>query len=111
MILDGNMSNGKAIGTVEDLLESVGKDAAPPEGLSPELLALWHTKKGNWEDAHNVAQDIESAWGSWMHGHLHLIEGDVGNAGYWYNRARKPAGSVAGLEEEWRALAGEVLED
>ena len=102
----GSMS---AIASVEDLLKSVEEDAEPPEGLSPELLSLWHTKKGNWDAAHDVAQDIGSAWGSWMHAHLHLIEGDIGNAGYWYNRAGKPAGNVAGLEAEWRALAEEAL--
>ncbi len=95
--------------TVEDLLKSVADDAEPPEGLSPELQALWYTKKGKWEEAHNVAQDIPGKWGSWMHAQLHLIEGDVGNASYWYHRAGKPVGSLERLDEEWRALAEEAL--
>ena len=103
------LSDGNSIESIDDLLASVDADSAPPAGLSEELRALWHTKKGNWEEAHNIAQDISSSWGSWMHGHLHLIEGDRGNAGYWYSRAGKPAGTVEGLDAEWRALAAEAL--
>jgi hypothetical protein len=103
------VSTGKNIATVDALLESAKNDSAPPTGLSEELQALWHTKKGNWEEAHGIAQEISSSWGSWMHAHLHLIEGDRGNAGYWYARAGKQAGTVEGLEAEWRALAGEIL--
>ncbi len=98
-----------AIGSVDELLASVEARDTPPEGLSEELRALWFTRKGDWEAAHTVAQDIESSWGSWMHAHLHLIEGDIGNAGYWYRRAGKPAGTVAGLTQEWRQLAEAVL--
>ena len=26
----------------------------------------------------------------WVHAHLHRVEGDLGNAGYWYRRAGRP---------------------
>ncbi|MFV1995572.1 MAG: hypothetical protein ACC661_09050 [Verrucomicrobiales bacterium] len=95
--------------SVEDLLASVAEHQAPPADFSQELKALWLTKKDRWKEAHEVAQEIESAWGSWMHAHLHLIEGDIGNAGYWYTRAGKPAGSRETLDSEWRALAEAIL--
>jgi len=73
--------------TVNELLESTQKESAPPAGLSPELQSLWLTKTDNWEAAHKIAQEIDSPMGSWIHAHLHVIEGDLANAAYWYNRA------------------------
>ena len=54
---------------------------------------------GDWDGAHAVAQDDDSADGAWVHAHLHRVEGDLGNAGYWYRRAGKPVAS-GDLEKE-----------
>jgi len=89
------------IQTASELEVSAKSDAAPPGDLSLELTALWHAKAGDWEASHNIAQDIETELGFWIHAHLHLIEGDIGNAGYWYNRARRPAGDSGDLDREW----------
>lgn len=95
--------------TVEELLASVSNDAEPPEGLSPELSALWWTKKNRWQEAHEVAQDIDTPLGSWIHALLHAIEGDMGNAGYWYNRAGRPAIQPEQIDAEWENIAGHIL--
>jgi hypothetical protein len=43
---------------------------------------------GNWDAAHKIAQeDEEDATSCWIHAVLHKIEGDAGNARYWYRRA------------------------
>jgi len=94
---------------VESFLQSATGDSSPPDGLSPEALSIWHIKAGNWEASHDIAQDIDSSMGSWIHAHLHLIEGDIGNAGYWYSRAGKPARKPAEIEAEWLELATAVL--
>lgn len=39
------------------------------------LLALWWDAKGDWERAHEVAQDIAGADGAWVHAYLHRKEG------------------------------------
>ena len=85
---------------------TVAHDAAPPPGASLALQALWHDARGDWERAHACAQDNHGRDGSWVHAYLHRKEGDLGNAGYWYNRAGKsmPAPSVT-LESEWNAIA------
>ena len=95
--------------SIEELAASVAHDSEPPAELGPECKALWHAKAGNWEDAHNIAQDIETSLGSWIHAHLHLIEGDVGNAGYWYSRAGKRPGTSERLDEEWNEIAAAAL--
>ena len=91
--------------TVDELAASTENESRPPEGLSPECTALWHAKAGNWGDAHNIAQGIDTPLGSWIHAHLHLIEGDIGNAGYWYAKAGKPANTKSRIKEEWVELA------
>ncbi len=80
----------------------------PPEGLSDMLEALWWVRKGSWEKAHNLAQAREDATGAWIHAYLHRVEGDQGNAGYWYRRAGRPA-ATGGLDAEWRAIAAELI--
>jgi hypothetical protein len=64
---------------------------------------------GDWEAAHTVVQDDPSALAAWMHGIVHLLEGDASNARYWYGRAGRafPAsGDVTSEIAEARAAAG-----
>ena len=66
------------------------KEDAPSQSLSEPLQAMWYARKGDWETAHNIAQSIGTELGSWIHGYLHRVEGDLSNADYWYKRAGKP---------------------
>ena len=94
--------------TAAELKRSVATDSAPPGGLSPELKALWLAKKDRWEEAHNIAQDIHTPDGSWIHALLHLIEGDTGNAGYWYARAGRATRSISEIDAEWDRIAAHL---
>lgn len=87
---------------------ALAAERQPLDGLSPALLALWHDRRGDWEAAHRVAQDIDSPDGAWIHAYLHRKEGDAANAGYWYRRARQPV-SRDSLEAEWAAIATTLL--
>jgi len=95
--------------TPAQLKASAAIDAKPPEGLSCEAKSLWFTKKGDWESAHNIAQDIETPIGSWLHALLHLIEGDLGNARYWFIEAGRPVKKPSQIDERWDESAEEVL--
>ena len=81
---------------------------APPEGLSLALAALWWDAKGDWEKAHESAQQDEGPAGAWVHAYLHRKEGDPSNAAYWYQRAGKPVTSRS-LTEEWDEITASLL--
>jgi hypothetical protein len=51
------------------------------------IEALDALEEGDWDGAHEIAQNEPGADGSWLHAHLHRVEGDLPNAGYWYRRA------------------------
>jgi hypothetical protein len=78
------------------------------EGLQGALLALWWDSRGDWEQAHEVAQDVPGVDGAWVHAYLHRKEGDVANAGYWYRRAGRKVAS-GDLRAEWEAMVVELL--
>jgi hypothetical protein len=82
-------------------------DTSPPN-VSPALIALWHDARGDWEKAHDVAQDVDGDSGSWVHAYLHRKEGDLGNAGYWYRQARRPVANNA-LSDEWNGIVATLL--
>lgn len=90
--------------TFADFLQSIETDPTPPSELSPELKALWFTKADKWEAAHDIAQDIPSQMGSWIHALLHAIEGDFGNASYWFHRAGEPPITAAEIHQEWERI-------
>jgi hypothetical protein len=93
--------------TVKDFRISLEK-SLPPEGIAPALNALWYDGKGDWNKAHDIAQETHSTDGSWIHAYLHRKEGDDGNAAYWYSKAGKkfPANT---LEQEWEEIVAALL--
>ena len=79
-----------------------------PAGLPPLLEALWHAGKNDWDRAHDIAQDIPSTDGSWVHAYLHRVEGDQWNANYWYRRAGRSMPAYS-LDREWEELVRHFL--
>ena len=61
-------------------------------------------ENGDWEAAHNIAQKDESELGSWAHGIVHLMEGDLSNAAYWYKRAGREPAELSDIAQEVSAL-------
>jgi hypothetical protein len=83
-------------------------NAVPPKALAPELQALWWAGKGDWDKAHRIVMDEHSKAAAWVHAYLHRVEGDDGNAGYWYRQAQRKAATGA-LEQEWGAIVEALL--
>ena len=88
--------------------EEFQKSGNEPAGLAPALRALWHDAKGDWEEAHRIAQEDNSRESAWVHAYLHRKEGDLSNARYWYARAGKAA-YAGSLEDEWRETVSDLL--
>lgn len=82
--------------------------AADGNEFTGALLALWWDGQGDWQKAHEVAQEVSGADGAWVHAYLHRKEGDTANAAYWYRRAGRPVAS-GDLRNEWELIFGEML--
>jgi hypothetical protein len=84
-------------------------EATGAEAFEGPLLALWWDGRGNWEKAHEVAQDVDGPDGAWVHAYLHRKEGDASNAAYWYRRAGQPVAS-GDLRAEWEGMVTALLQ-
>jgi hypothetical protein len=73
-----------------------------PQAL--DLLAA-----GDWQQAHTIAQEDESKTGCWVHGIVHVLEGDPDNARYWYRRAGRPFPEAFSIESELSSLREALL--
>lgn len=65
--------------------------------------ALELARDGEWDQAHEIVQAHDDRLACLIHGYLHRVEGDLGNAAYWYRQANEPMPDNT-LEEEWTRL-------
>ncbi len=65
--------------------------------------ALELGRDGDWDGAHTIVQGIDETDSYWIHAYLHRKKGDLGNSGYWYNRAGKTMPEYE-LDQEWSEL-------
>ena len=67
------------------------------------VKALNYARQGKWDEAHRLVQSFSDRESCLIHGYLHRVEGDLGNARYWYNRANEKMPDNT-LEEEFKRL-------
>jgi hypothetical protein len=73
--------------------------------------ALRLLQEGDWRAAHEIVQeDEESRLSCWAHGIVHLMEGDVPNARYWYRVAGRVLRQDFSVEAEIAALSETLRE-
>jgi hypothetical protein len=70
---------------------------ASSDGLARALDFL---AAGEWEPAHKIVQEEKSTLGSWLHGIVHTIEGDLDNAQYWYRKAKREFPGPDAVQQE-----------
>lgn len=67
--------------------------------------AIEHLQAGNWQAAHEIVQrDEGSAFACWAHGIVHIMEGDLPNARYWYGEAKRVFPAKPSVDAEISAL-------
>jgi len=74
---------------------------------APRVLrsAVAHLENGDWRAAHEIVQkDEDSALSCWAHGIVHVMEGDLANARYWYREARRAFPENYSVPDEIAAL-------
>ena len=62
-----------------------------------------------YDKAHKIVMDEGGKDCAWVHAYLHRVEGDLGNARYWYGQAQRAVSSKS-LDAEWDAMARELLD-
>ncbi|NBO65684.1 MAG: hypothetical protein EBU88_12740 [Acidobacteria bacterium] len=77
--------------------------------LSVYLLALWYEKRGDWQRAHEIVQELNTEPAALIHAYLHRREGDDSNARYWYHQVGRQFPVELSLDEEWSLLATTLL--
>lgn len=88
-------------------------NSTPPADLTPPLQALWWLKKGGlvmgieWGKAHVICQQDEGNPDyDRVHALAHWIEGDEGNAAYWYRKIGTKR--AATIEAEWQRVVTDM---
>lgn len=77
-------------------------DAVLPAKL---LEAVDLAAAGDWQGGHEIVQEHEGhPLADWIHAVAHRMEGDLGNARYWYRRCGRPVPEGASFEDELREI-------
>jgi len=73
------------------------------------VRAVEHLEAGAWQQAHTIVQQNQSTLAAWLHGIVHILEGDLNNAQGWYRRAGRtfpgPEAVSAEISAARRAVA------
>lgn len=69
---------------------------------------LSHMRSGNWNEADNLVQEDDSLQAAWLHGILHIQEGDLEDAEYWYGKAERNFRNRGTLDEELKRFEAEI---
>jgi hypothetical protein len=78
-------------------------EAPGPLTRAVELLAA-----GQWQPAHEIVQKEHSPLAAWLHGIVHILEGDLRNARGWYERADRAFPGADAVQAEIAAARAAV---
>ena len=86
---------------------------ADSETIRAELMTgLDHALAGRWDEVHTIVQrHKESPVACWLHAVLHKVEGDAGNARYWYAKTHMDYERFPDAKVELRAIHHELTRE
>ena len=87
----------------KDFINTLNELSEPKVEWTIQLQALWYDKKGDWNKAHDLVDQLDDKDSAHVHAYLHRVEGDLWNAGYWYRQAGKKVFEGT-LSDEWDEL-------
>jgi hypothetical protein len=67
--------------------------------------------EGQWQPAHAIVQKDASTLAAWLHGIVHILEGDLDNARGWYRKADRVFPGAAAVQDEIAAARRAVTEE
>ncbi|HUM15694.1 MAG TPA: hypothetical protein VL086_08395 [Candidatus Nitrosotalea sp.] len=73
--------------------------------------ALDFLAAGEWQRAHEIVQEQKSPLGSWLHGIVHTLEGDLDNAQYWYRKAKRDFPGAGAVPQEIAAARSALAQE
>ncbi len=76
--------------------------------LDKLTTAIDYLARDDWQRAHVIAQADETKIGCWVHGIVHVLEGDLDNARYWYQRAGRKFPETFSIEFELAELRSQL---
>jgi hypothetical protein len=76
--------------------------------VDPLHEVIANLKAGRWTEAHDLVQQVDSTAAAWLHGIVHIQEGDLEDAEYWYDRAGRDFRQRGRLAEEIAAFDAEL---
>jgi len=86
----------------------------PKDPSSREALAraVEFCAAGEWQQAHEIVQKESAMLAAWIHGIVHLLEGDLRNAQGWYGKTDRAYPGPEAIQSEIaaarRAVHGEA---
>ena len=73
-------------------------------------IAVQAALDGDWDVAHNIAQEYKDSTANWLHAVLHKIEGDEWNSKYWYAKTGgKRFEDFSDARDELRAIQKSLM--
>lgn len=85
--------------------------ARQPEAASELIRALDAAQTGEWSRAHGIVQAHDGdPLANWLHALHHKVEGNAGNARYWYAKSPMGYDAFADPKSELQAIRQALTE-
>jgi hypothetical protein len=86
MSFDPNAYEGRPADALKILRATDARTLFPNSRAPEAALAGLYLRFGGWNEAHEIAQEIDTPDGAYWHALIHRAEPDESNAAYWFRQ-------------------------